>query len=137
VGNLVPSAVTPVEHETLVFRLGDCSFGLDLARVHGIVKMREITPCAREGSAVCGLVSVKGRRIPVYDLSGVLHSPRHRPTPKSRIIVAEAANGAAAFVVDSVARVVSHASGSALVETGQDQVKDLDLDSALKQTELY
>jgi chemotaxis signal transduction protein len=137
VGNQVPSAVTPVEHETLVFRLGDCSFGLDLARVRGIVKMREITPCAREGSAVCGLVSVKGRRIPVYDLSGVLHSPRHRPTPKSRIIVAEGAKGTAAFVVDSVAKVVSHTPGLALVEVSQDEVRALDLDFALTHTELY
>jgi chemotaxis signal transduction protein len=137
VDNPVPCAVAPVEHETLVFKLGDSAYGLDMARVRGIVRMREITPCAREGCAVCGLVTVKGRRIPVYDLSGVLHAPRHSPTSKNRIIVADGVNGAAAFVVDSVARVASHAPDRALVETREDPVVALDLDSALTPTNLY
>ena len=135
--NPVPSAVAPVEHETLVFKLGDSAYGLDMARVRGIVRMREITPCAREGCALCGLVTVKGRRIPVYDLSGVLHAPRQSPTSKSRIIVADGANGAAAFVVDSVARVASHTPGQALVEMRTDPVVAVDLDRALTQTNLY
>jgi len=69
--------------------------------------MREITPCAREGSALSGVVNIKGRTMPVYDLAAILDSHRTKLTPKSRIIVTEGEQGPAAFVVDAVTRVVS------------------------------
>lgn len=73
------------------------------------MRMRAITPCAREGSALCGIVNIKGRTIPVYDLSQVLDAKRTRETAKSRIIVTESENGSAAFVVDAVTSVVDDA----------------------------
>jgi purine-binding chemotaxis protein CheW len=100
------------DQETVVFRLGDASYGIPLERVRRVVKMREITPCAREGSVVCGVVSVEGRTLPVYDLCAILDAHRTRQTPKSRNIVTEGA----AFVVDAVTRVVSE---TAVVDIGE------------------
>ncbi len=95
------------DRETVVFRLGEASYGIDISRVKKVVRMREITPCAREGTVLCGIVNIKGRTIPVYDIAQLLESHRAKTTPKSRIIVTEGEGGAAAFVVDAVTSVVT------------------------------
>ena len=69
------------------------------------MKLTSILPCALEGSPICGLLKLKGRTIPVYDLGQILDAHRSQLTPKARIIVTEGENGEAAFVVDAVTHV--------------------------------
>jgi purine-binding chemotaxis protein CheW len=88
----------------VVFDLGGSSFEIGPEAVRAITKVKEVIPCDRHGSTVCGLVKVKGRPIPVYDIAKLLGCKRSAQTPKSRLIVAEGDYGTLAFVVDSVAR---------------------------------
>jgi purine-binding chemotaxis protein CheW len=116
VGNHGAAERPGADRETVVFRIGDASYGIGIEKVRQVVKMREITPCAREGSNLCGVVNIKGRTVPVYDLCAVLDTHRARQTQKSRIIVTEGEEGVAAFVVDAVTHVLSDQ--SAIVDIG-------------------
>ncbi len=122
-----------------MFRLGDSSFGVDTAVVRGVMKMREVVPCDRAGSPVSGLVKIRGRAVPVYDVAGLLGSPRSKKTSKSRLIVAEGEYGALAFVVDEVTRSVKNplpVSGRALVEMREENGKIVDIGERLSQAHL-
>lgn len=87
-----------------VFELGGSRFAIEPKAVRAVTKVREVIPCERHGSPVCGLVKVKGRPVPVYDLAKLLGCNRSSQTSKSRLIVAEGDYGTLAFVVDRVSR---------------------------------
>jgi chemotaxis signal transduction protein len=90
--------------DKIVFDLGGTRFEIEPSVVRAVTKVREVTPCERDGSAVCGLVRVKGRSVPVYDIAKLLGCRRAAQTPKSRLIVAEGDFGTLAFIVDKVAK---------------------------------
>jgi chemotaxis signal transduction protein len=116
VGTIGAAADIGLDHETVVFQLGDASFGLAIERVRKVMKVTSILPCSRDGSPLCGLLKLKGRTIPVYDLGLILDAHRSKLTPKSRILVTEGENGEAAFVVDAVTHV--RADAYAVVDAG-------------------
>lgn len=99
----------------IVFDLGDSRFGIEPKAVRTVTKVGEVIPCERHGSPVCGLVKVKGRSVPVYDVAGLLGCGRSAQTPKSRLIVAEGEYGTMAFIVDRVSKPQA-ASARAVVE---------------------
>jgi chemotaxis signal transduction protein len=88
----------------VVFELGGSSFEIGPESVRAVTKVKEVIPCERGGTAVCGLVKVKGRPVPVYDVAQLLGCQRSAQTSKSRLIVTEGDSGIFAFVVDKVAR---------------------------------
>jgi chemotaxis signal transduction protein len=88
--------------ETLQFRLGGRSYQIASALVREVSGMREVVPCSREGQPVSGLVKIKGRAVPLYDVAEILGSKRSKGTRRARIIVADGRRGAVAFVVDAI-----------------------------------
>jgi chemotaxis signal transduction protein len=102
VGAAIARAGTVGEAETVVFRLGACSFAMDASLVQQVCRVRRVVPCAREGASILGLVKVKGRTLPLYDFASILGARRSKETPKARLVVAEGPHGPYAFVVDEV-----------------------------------
>ncbi len=93
--------------QTVVFRLGPESYGIDIFRVNEIIRLREITPIPRTETHIRGLVNLRGKTIPVVDLRKRLDLPEESDSESSRIIVVETGNGNVGVVVDAVTEVVS------------------------------
>ncbi len=93
--------------QTVVFRLGPESYGIDIFRVNEIIRLREITPIPRTGSHIRGLVNLRGKTIPVIDLRDRLGLPYQEETDTSRIIVVETEHGNIGAIVDAVSEVVT------------------------------
>lgn len=93
--------------QTVVFRLGDESYGIDIFRVNEIIRMREITPIPRTDEHIRGLVNLRGKTIPVVDLRARLRLANGEETDLTRIIVVETENGNVGVIVDAVTEVVT------------------------------
>jgi len=95
------------EQQTVVFRMGKESYGIDIFRVHEIIRMCEITPIPRTHSHIRGLVNLRGNTIPVVDLSSRLNLEGSEETESTRIIVVESDNGNIGIIVDAVTEVIT------------------------------
>jgi purine-binding chemotaxis protein CheW len=95
------------EQQTVVFRLGQESYGIDIFQVNEIIRMREITPVPKSEAHVRGLINLRGKTIPVVDLRVRMSLPAAEATDSTRIIVVETENGNIGIVVDAVTEVVS------------------------------
>jgi purine-binding chemotaxis protein CheW len=95
------------DQQTVVFRLADESYGIDIFRVNEIIRLREITPVPRTESHVKGLVNLRGKTIPVIDLRSRFSLPEAEESDTSRIIVVESDAGQIGVVVDAVTEVLT------------------------------
>jgi purine-binding chemotaxis protein CheW len=95
------------EQQTVVFRLGQEAYGIDIFQVNEIIRMRDITPVPKSEPHVRGLINLRGKTIPVVDLRVRLSLPTTEPTDATRIIVVETEQGNIGIVVDAVTEVVS------------------------------
>jgi len=91
----------------VIFRLGNEEFGLGIEHVQSIVRYENATPVPRSPDFVQGVVNLRGHVIPVLDLSKRLRQAEFKPTPLSRIIVAEGEGGVVGLAVDAANEVAS------------------------------
>lgn len=102
------TAIVPdIDLQTVVFRLGQEYYGIDIFRVNEIIRLREITPIPRTEEHFRGLVNLRGKTIPVVDLRIRMNLPEHPDSESTRIIVVESDHGNVGIVVDAVTEVVS------------------------------
>lgn len=95
------------DQQTVVFRLADESYGIEIFRVNEIIRLREITPVPRTEAFVKGLVNLRGKTIPVIDLRSRFCLPDCAETDSSRIIVVDSEAGQIGVVVDAVTEVLT------------------------------
>jgi len=95
------------EQQTVVFRMGEESYGIDIFRVHEIIRMREITPIPRTNTYIRGIINLRGKTIPVVDLSVRLQLDDPEVTDDTRIIVVENESRNIGFIVDEVTEVIT------------------------------
>ncbi|MBS1723049.1 MAG: purine-binding chemotaxis protein CheW [Armatimonadetes bacterium] len=100
--------------QTVVFRLGASSFGIDIFRVSEIVRPSPLTPVPGAGPSMKGLMDIHGKTVPVVDLRRRMDLPEEPDSPGSRIIVADTAGGSIGFLVDEVTEIVSGPSAEGL-----------------------
>lgn len=100
-------ATTRTQEQTVVFRLGNESYGIDIFQVNEIIRLREVTPIPRTAEHVRGLVNLRGKTIPVVDLRTRLNLPPADDSEASRIIVVEMSQGDIGIVVDAVTEVAT------------------------------
>jgi purine-binding chemotaxis protein CheW len=93
--------------QTVVFRLSDESYGIDIFRVNEIIRPREITPIPLSEPHILGLVNLRGKTIPVVDLRNRLQLAATEQSTASRIIVVETGQGNVGMMVDAVTEVVT------------------------------
>lgn len=102
-----PALHDVVDTQTVVFRLSDESYGVDIFRVNEIIRPREITPIPLSEPHILGLVNLRGKTIPVVDLCASLQLASSESTHASRIIVVETEQGNVGMMVDAVTEVVT------------------------------
>ena len=94
------------EFQIVVCRLGDESYGLDIASVYEIIRFQDSTAVPTAPAFVDGVINLRGRIIPVVDMASRFGLSRSELTRSTRIIVAGTSAMRVGLVVDAVTEVL-------------------------------
>ena len=97
--------------QLVVFTLGTEEYALPIQQVHEIIRYAEPRSVASRAEWVRGVISLRGRIVPVYDLAARLGLASEL-TEQTKIVIVEAGNETAGVIVDGVEEVLT-------VEDGQ------------------
>jgi purine-binding chemotaxis protein CheW len=92
--------------QLVVCVVGDERYGIEVGRVHEIIRLVAITALPGAGKAFSGVINLRGRVIPVMELRHLFDLPVADATRLSRIVIADAGGAQIGFVVDAVDEVV-------------------------------
>jgi purine-binding chemotaxis protein CheW len=94
------------EQQLVVFHLGAELYGVEIARVHEIIRLMQVTRVPRAPSFVEGVINLRGKVIPVVDLRRRFGLPQADHTRASRIVVVELSDHVVGIIVDGVSEVL-------------------------------
>lgn len=94
------------ERQVVVLHLGEEQYGVEIGRVHEIIRPQPITRVPRAPSFVEGVINLRGRVIPVLDLRRRFGMPAHPHTQATRIVVTELSDQVVGIMVDGVTEVL-------------------------------
>jgi purine-binding chemotaxis protein CheW len=94
------------ERQLVVFQLGSELYGVEIARVHEIIRLQPVTRVPRAPAFVEGVINLRGKVIPVIDLRRRFGLPSADHTRASRIVVVEIGDQVVGIVVDGVSEVL-------------------------------
>jgi purine-binding chemotaxis protein CheW len=90
----------------VVFSLGEEEYALPISQVHEIIRYAEPRSVASAATYVRGVINLRGKIVPVYDLAARLGLPA-TAGKEANIVIVEAASGIAGVVVDDVDQVLT------------------------------
>jgi purine-binding chemotaxis protein CheW len=96
-----------ITRQLVVFSLGDEEYALPIADVHEIIRYTEPRSVASSVDWVRGVISLRGKIVPVYDLASRLGCTAGDDVDERKIVIVEAATQLAGVVVDDVAEVIT------------------------------
>jgi purine-binding chemotaxis protein CheW len=99
-----PEATT---RQLVVFTLGSEEYALPIRHVHEIIRYTEPRSVAAESGWVRGVISLRGKIVPVYDLAARLGLPAGETTASGKIVIVETATDMAGVIVDDVEEVLT------------------------------
>ena len=98
---------TPTTHQLVVFSLGEEEYALPIEAVHEIIRYTEPRSVASSVGWIRGVISLRGKIIPVYDLAARL-AQGHRASDEDRkIVIVQTAADMAGVIVDDVQEVLT------------------------------
>jgi purine-binding chemotaxis protein CheW len=100
----MPDANNP--RQLVVFTLGSEQYALPIQQVHEIIRYTEPRSVASRADWVRGVISLRGRIVPVYDLATRLGLPSEL-TEQAKIVIVEVGNETAGVIVDGVEEVLT------------------------------
>lgn len=96
--------------QIVVFSLGEEEYALPISSVHEIIRYTAPRTVASSDPSVCGVISLRGKIIPVFDLATRLRLERDR-AEQAKIVIVESHNESgsalAGVVVDDVEEVIT------------------------------
>jgi purine-binding chemotaxis protein CheW len=95
------------EKQMVLFKLGNETYGLDIATVHEIIRMQPITKVPKTPSYVEGVINLRGKTIPVIDIGKRFGMEKIERDKNNRIVVVNLQDTIMGIVVDSVTEVLS------------------------------
>ena len=96
-----------ITRQLVVFSLGEEEYALPIADVHEIIRYTEPRSVASSVDWVRGVISLRGKIVPVYDLASRLGCAGGEDVAEQKIVIVEAAAQLAGVVVDDVAEVIT------------------------------
>jgi purine-binding chemotaxis protein CheW len=93
------------EVQLVVFELGGERFGVEIERVHEIIRRPDVTQVPRAPEFVEGVINLRGRIVPVVSLRNRFGFPPREATRSTRVVVVEVGGATIGMVVDAVAEV--------------------------------
>jgi purine-binding chemotaxis protein CheW len=100
----MPDANNP--RQLVVFTLGTEQYALPIQQVHEIIRYSEPRSVASRADWVRGVISLRGRIVPVYDLATRL-GLASEITEHTKIVIVESGNETAGVIVDGVEEVLT------------------------------
>jgi purine-binding chemotaxis protein CheW len=94
------------ERQLVVFQLGAELYGVEISRVHEIIRLQSVTRVPRAPAFVEGVINLRGKVIPVVDLRRRFGLPTAEHSRASRIVVVELGDQVGGIVVDGVSEVL-------------------------------
>ncbi len=94
------------ETQIVVCELKNESYGLDISRVFEIIRLQAVTAVPQAPHFVDGVINLRGRIIPIIDLSVRFGLPRSSVTKASRIVVTGTCDTRVGLIVDGVSEVL-------------------------------
>jgi len=102
----IDAATLGDERQLVVFELGAELYGVDISRVHEIIRLQSVTRVPRAPAFVEGVINLRGKVIPVVDLRRRFGLATAEHTRASRIVVVEIGDQVIGVVVDGVSEVL-------------------------------
>jgi len=93
--------------QLVVFSLGEEEYALPIADVHEIIRYTEPRSVASSDGWIRGVISLRGKIVPVYDLAVRLGEARDPARPPRKIVIVETAERMAGVIVDDVTEVLT------------------------------
>jgi len=93
--------------QLVVFTLGSEEYALPIRQVHEIIRYTEPRSVAAESGWVRGVISLRGKIVPVYDLAARLGLRTEEQAEGGKIVIVETATDMAGVVVDDVEEVLT------------------------------
>lgn len=91
--------------QLITFSLGDALFALDILKVQEIIRMAPVTPVPHTPPFVDGVLTLRGKIVPVVDLRTRVGMPRTSQQFSTRVVVTNIGSGLLGLVVDRVHQV--------------------------------
>ena len=95
-----------LSRQLVVFSLGEEEYALPITQVHEIIRYTEPRSVASSDPSVRGVISLRGKILPVYDLATRL-GVEHADVTEAKIVIVETAEDMAGVVVDDVEEVIT------------------------------
>ena len=92
--------------QIVTFQVGKESFGLDILKVHEIIRFQPLTRVPNLPDYVEGVLNLRGKIIPVVGLRQRIGLEKQEANGTTKIVVASVKNEVLGFVVDSVSEVL-------------------------------
>jgi purine-binding chemotaxis protein CheW len=89
-------------HQLVMFVLDDVAYALRLAAVERVARMASVTPLPKAPEIVMGIVNVRGRIIPVFDIRRRFRLPAREFAVTDQLVIVRTARRAAAVAADAV-----------------------------------
>ena len=100
------------EKQLVVFQLAAKLYGVEISRVHEIIRLQSVTRVPRAPAFVEGVINLRGKVIPVVDLRRRFGLPMADHTRSSRIVVLEIGDQVVGIIVDAVSEVLRVSPGT-------------------------
>lgn len=107
------NAATGDTRQLVVFSLGREEYGVSITRVQEIIRYTRPRPLPDTPAFIEGVINLRGRVIPVVELSSRLGAHSDHPEDQ-KIVIAETENGTVGMTVDGVREVLT---------VGEDQIE--------------
>lgn len=91
----------------VIFRMADKEYGADLKQVRQVIRMREVTPVPDAAGFVEGVISLKGRVVPLINLYKKMGLTGQKASSWNRIMITELEGSPIGVLVDTVSDVIS------------------------------
>ena len=97
---------TDSTRQLVVFSLGEEEYALPITQVHEIIRWTDPRSVASDEAWVRGVISLRGKIVPVYDLAARLGLAAERPE-HAKIVIVQTGTDMAGVIVDDVEEVLT------------------------------
>ncbi len=95
------------EGQMVIFRLGKEKFAVPIGKVREIITMQNITIVPRTHECIEGIINLRGRVIPIFNIKKKFNLPQSNGDKAARIIVVDVDGHTVGMIVDEVSEVLT------------------------------
>ena len=102
---------TQTSFQVVCFKIGNEEYGVDILQVQEILKLPKITQLPGSFSSILGVIDLRGKVIPIIDLSKKFGIEKKDDEESNRAIVVDVKGKRVGLAIDSVSHVIRVNSG--------------------------